>query len=195
MTGARDRRRQAILDDVVRSAWDLVHEHGLAGLSMRDLGDAVGLHASSIYQYFPSKLDIYDALFANGHRRLHERLADLPDGDPELVFREGSARFTAFCLEDPVRHQLLFQRTIPGFEPSETSMELAWQSYRGMADALAAIGVTDPADLDLWAALQMGLTDQQIANDPGGQRWSAQLDRAIDMFLAFVRTPPTRRKR
>jgi AcrR family transcriptional regulator len=116
VTGVRARRRQAILDDVVRAAWELVHQHGLAGLSMRDLGDAVGLHASSIYQYFPSKLDIYDALFADGHRQLHAFMEALDrDQDAESVFRSGSALFTRFCVEDPVRYQLLFQRTIPDF--------------------------------------------------------------------------------
>ena len=146
---------------------------------------------SSIYQYFPSKLDIYDALFAHGHRQLHAALADLDrEGDPEAVFRAGSARFTAFCTDDSVRYQLLFQRTIPDFEPSAASMALAWQSYQDMAGALSALGVVERPDLDLWSAIQIGLTDQQIANDPGGQRWSAQLDRAIDMFLAFVRTRP-----
>jgi AcrR family transcriptional regulator len=195
MNTARDRRRQSMIDEVVDAAWVLVHEQGLAGLSMRDLGQRVGLHASSIYQYFPSKLDIYDALFAHGHRQLHASLADLDrDADPEAVFRAGSARFTAFCTEDPIRYQLLFQRTIPDFEPSSTSMALAWQSYQDMAAALAALGVVDAADIDLWSALQIGLTDQQIANDPGGQRWSSQLDRAIDMYLAFVRARPRRRK-
>jgi AcrR family transcriptional regulator len=162
---------------------------------MRDLGLRVGLHASSIYQYFPSKLDIYDALFAHGHRQLHAVMADLDrERDPEVVFRAGSARFTAFCTDDPVRYQLLFQRTIPDFEPSAGSMALASQSYQDMAGVLAALGVVDGPDLDLWSALQIGLTDQQIANDPGGQRWSSQLDRAIDMFLAFVRARPPRRK-
>ena len=195
MSRASDRRRQSTIDDVVVAALELVHEQGLAGLSMRDLGQRVGLHASSIYQYFPSKLDIYDALFAHGHRQLHAFMADLDrDGDPETVFRVGSAMFTAFCTEDPVRYQLLFQRTIPGFAPSEASMALAWQSYQDMTGVLAALGVVDGNDLDLWNALQMGLTEQQIANDPGGQRWSSQLDRAIDMFLGFVRARPPRRK-
>ena len=195
MSRAGHRRRQSTIDDVVVAALELVHEQGLAGLSMRDLGQRVGLHASSIYQYFPSKLDIYDALFAHGHRQLHAFMADLDrDGDPVAVFRTGSAMFTAFCTEDPVRYQLLFQRTIPGFEPSAASMALAWQSYQDMAGALAVLGVVDGNDVDLWTALQMGLTDQQIANDPGGQRWSSQLDRAIDMFLGFVRARPPRRK-
>ena len=195
MSNARVRRRQSMIDEVIDAAWILVHEQGLAGLSMRDLGQRVGLHASSIYQYFPSKLDIYDALFAHGHRQLHATLAGLDrDGDPESVFRAGSARFTAFCTEDPVRYQLLFQRTIPDFEPSAASMALAWQSYQDMAGVLAALGVVEGPDFDLWSAIQIGLTDQQIANDPGGQRWASQLDRAIDMFLAFVRTRPPRRK-
>jgi hypothetical protein len=73
-------------------------------------------------------------------------------------------------------------------------MALAWRSYQDMAGALAAVGVVDGPDLDLWTALQIGLTDQQIANDPGGRRWSSQLDRAIDMFLAFVRGRPSRRR-
>ncbi len=109
---------------------------------MRDLGERVGLHASSIYQYFPSKHDIYDALFELGHHQLHAAMADLDrEGDPEVVFRAGSAMFTAFCTEDPVRYQLLFQRTIPDFEPSAASMALAWESYQDMASALAASGL------------------------------------------------------
>jgi hypothetical protein len=35
----------------------------------------------------------------------------------------------------------------------------------------------------------MGLADQQLANEPGGDRWTSQLDHAIDMFLAHVRHP------
>ena len=194
MSIARERRRMSMIDEVVDAAWTLVHEHGLAGLSMRDLGLRVGLHASSIYQYFPSKLGIYDALFAHGHRQLQAEMADLDrTGDPESVFRAGSARFTAFCTADPIRYQLLFQRTIPDFEPSAASMALAWQSYQDMAGALSALGVVEGPDLDLWSAIQIGLTDQQIANDPGGQRWASQLDRAIDMFLAFIRARSSRR--
>lgn len=191
MSQARDRRRQSMIDDVVNAAWELVHEQGLAGLSMRDLGEKVGMHASSIYQYFPSKLDIYDALFAHGHRQLQAVMGAVDrQGDPDDVFRAGSAVFTNFCTEDPVRYQLLFQRTIPDFVPSPEAMELAWASFQDMGQALAAVGVVDQVDVDLWVALQTGLTDQQIANDPGGARWSSQLDRAIDMFFAFVRTRP-----
>jgi AcrR family transcriptional regulator len=196
--GARARRRQALVDEVVDAADALVHEAGLAGLSMRDLGTRVGLHSSSLYQYFPSKLDIYDALFAQWHRQLHAWMSGFDrDGDPEQVFRIGSGRFTEFCMADPVRYQLLCQRTIPDFVPSEESMALAQASFADMAAVLARLGIVDSVDLDLWTAVQMGLADQQLANEPGGDRWTGQLDRAIDMFLAHVRPrrPSSRRKK
>jgi AcrR family transcriptional regulator len=192
--GPRAKRRQATIDEVLAAAWEVVHADGLAALSMRDLANRVGMKAPSLYQYFPSKLDIYDALFAEGHRQLQAALAALDrTGDPVEVFRRGSHIFTDFCLEDAVRYQLLFQRTIPGFVPSEASMALASASFADMAGALAAAGISDPARIDLWAAIQMGLNEMQLANDPGGRRFADLLDAAIDLFLAAA--PPRRGRR
>ena len=186
--GPRARRRQATIDEVLAAARQLAQERGLSSLSMRELGARVGLHASSLYQYFPSKDAIYDALFALGHRELQTWMADRDrTGRPLDVFKRGSHRFMQFCLADDVRYQLLFQRTIPGFVPSAASMGLAWQSYQEMVAALADVGVTEPADVDLWTAIQMGITEQQWANDPGGRRYADHLEPAIDMFLAHVR--------
>ena len=186
--GPRARRRQATIDEVLTAARDLAHERGLASISMRELGARVELHASSLYQYFPSKDAIYDALFAQGHRELHAWMAGFDrDGKPVDVLKRGSRRFVEFCLADAVRYQLLFQRTIPGFAPSEASMDLAWQSYRDLVAALADAGVTDQADIDLWTAIQMGITGQQWANDPGGCRFADHIEPAVDMFLAHVK--------
>jgi AcrR family transcriptional regulator len=191
--GPRARRRQTTIGEVLTAARDLAREHGLASISMRDIGARVGLHASSLYQYFPSKDAIYDALFAVGHRELHAWMAEFDrTGNPVDVLKRGSRRFIEFCLEDAVRYQLLFQRTIPGFAPSEASMALAWESYRDLVAALADAGVTEQADIDLWTAIQMGIAGQQWANDPGGRRFADHLEPAVDMFLAHVKR--TRRK-
>ena len=66
-------------------------------------------------------------------------------------------------------------------------MELAWHSYRQMVAALADAGVTDEADIDLWTSIQMGITEQQWANDPGGHRFVDHIEPAVDMFLAYVK--------
>ena len=49
------------------AAWELVREHGLAGLALRDLAERVGMKAPSLYSYFGSKLEIYDAMFHEGY--------------------------------------------------------------------------------------------------------------------------------
>ena len=48
---------------------------------------------------------------------------------------------------------------------------------------LAAAGLTRPEDLDLYTALVGGLVNQQIANDPGGTRWTDLVDEAVDMYF------------
>jgi len=90
-----------------------------------------------------------------------------------------------------VRYQLLFQRTIPGFEPSEQSYAVAREVLDWGRRVLAGIGVTDPADVDLYTALIAGLVAQQNANEPGGDRWTRQLDRVIDMYLAEMVPAPS----
>jgi len=62
------------------------------------------------------------------------------------------------------------------------------QAYEQMQDRLAAIGVRDQPTLDLWTAMMTGLTDQQISNDPGGDRWTQLVDRAVDLLLMDTRT-------
>jgi hypothetical protein len=49
---------------------------------------------------------------------------------------------------------------------------------------LALNGITKPRHLDIATALITGLIDQQVSNDPGGDRWIRLIDESIDMFLA-----------
>ncbi|MHB1211094.1 MAG: TetR/AcrR family transcriptional regulator, partial [Candidatus Nanopelagicales bacterium] len=57
----RATRRAASRAEIIDAARLLVREQGLAGLSMRDLGERVGMRAQSVYSYFGSKDDIYYA--------------------------------------------------------------------------------------------------------------------------------------
>jgi AcrR family transcriptional regulator len=182
-------RRQETQSEIVEASWEVVREHGLAGLSMRDLGERVGMRAQSIYSYFASKHDIYDAMFLEGYQAFVDSMnAAASDeqlaADPMDAARRSVHAFVSFCTNDAVRYQLLFQRTIPGFTPSPESYAVAVQAYEQMRTRLAAIGVSDQPTFDLWTAMMTGLTDQQISNDPGGDRWLQLIDRAVDLLLA-----------
>lgn len=98
--------------------------------------------------------------------------------------------FADFCRSDVARYQLLFQRTIPGFEPSDASYALAVENLEMLGRQLLSMGVTEPHLLDLWTAISTGLVDQQISNDPGGDRWTRLIDEAADLFCDHAGVPP-----
>jgi len=187
---ARDRRAErhaATRAEILGAAWELARANGLAGLSLRDLARAVGMQAPSLYGYFDSKVAIYDAMFAEGAAQYLEGEQHLVlSGDALTDLKAGVHFFVEFCTSDPVRYQLLFQRTIPDFEPSPEAFAIAVDGLEATRDRLAAMGFTDPAVLDLLTAIGTGLTDQQISNDPGGDRWVRLVDEAMEMFFNHV---------
>jgi len=180
----RTERREATKAEIVEAAWSLVRVNGLAALSLRDLAGRVGMQAPSLYSYFASKNDIFDAMYAEGAREyVCQEHALVWTGDPLTDLKTLSRFFVAFCTDDPVRYQLLFQRPIPGFEPSPESFAISVESLAETQKRFASIGLDDERAIDLLTALGTGLTDQQISNDPGGDRWTRLVDEAVEMFF------------
>lgn len=191
-TDWRSKRREAASAEIVRMAWELARENGLAGLSLRDLARRLGMAAPSLYSYFESKNALYDAMYADGWRAL--LAGEPPPTGPDLrAVVLGTAKlFARFAAEDPVRYQLLNQRTIPGFEPTPESYAVAVEAYEWMNAPLLAIADVTQADVDLLVAFIGGLINQQLANEPGGTRWFGLIDDAVDLLLPRLRSTARR---
>ena len=178
-------------------------EVGIANITLRDIAKAVGMQPPSLYTHFDSKNAVYDAMYAGAWAEYEAyataRVARLPEHPREALHLLGRVFFD-FAVADLARHQLMNQRTIPGFEPTAESYAPAVRVLEGGVALLASVGVTDRADFDIWISLLGGLIDQQLANDPGGDRFGRLLGRAIDMFADAVGLSPlpakhpTRRK-
>lgn len=185
ITDRRTRRHEATRQEIVDAAWDVARENGVAALTLGEVAARVGMRVPSLYSYFSSKHDIYDAMFSQGSEEFLQfirlQLAALPHSLRERV--RGALRiYFDFCTQDPIRYQLLFQRPIPGFVPSKAAYGKAAEAVQIFRDDLAAHGLQgDSADQDLIKALGAGLADQQIANDPGGDRWARLVDEVADM--------------
>jgi hypothetical protein len=97
-----------------------------------------------------------------------------------------------FANEDAARYQLLFNRTIPDFEPSPQSYALAVEVVDQSRARLAAAGLTDDGKFDLFTAVVAGLAAQQLANDPGGNRWLRLVDQAVEVYADHLLEPAKR---
>src|SRR5882757_5551459 len=126
MIGKVAQRREERVAEIVAAAWKLARADGVAAVSLHALARAAGIRQPSLYEYFESKNALYDAMFADGNRQLLARHAavKLPR-NPRAAVKVYMRTLVDFAVEDEARRALLFQRQIPGFEPSPDSYALA----------------------------------------------------------------------
>jgi AcrR family transcriptional regulator len=115
--------RQEILDAARR----LVQEEGIKGLTMRALGRAVGVTAPTLYDYFPSKEAVLDALFVQGTQILSNAFDGAIAGSPpgrERLWAIAVA-YRQFALDHPDLYFLVFGRVDASYRPGEYEIECA----------------------------------------------------------------------
>lgn len=189
-------RRAATRAEILDAAWAIARERGLFDLTLREVGSRIGMRGPSLYSYFESKNAIYDAMFGQAWAQClagFDALGSMPRS-PRAAVKVLARTFFDFAAADLARHQLMNQRTIPGFVPSAEAYAPAVEVLERARGYLTACGVRRADHFDLYTALVGGLIDAQQANDPGGDRWSQLLDQAMDMFADHAGLPRTRRR-
>lgn len=160
---------------LLEAATDILETEGPEALSVRRIAAAAGVAPMGVYNHFESKFGIIEALFIQGFERLAEALQGVADiEDPYEALREGGRRYRALALAHPMVYQLMFLRTVPGFEPSARAIEGAAAAFDKLVVAVqramaAGVIVEGPpfetarliwASIHGWMALElMGLGD------------------------------------
>jgi len=98
------RRQPLTRDAILDAAVQLLDRHGMAGLSMRRLGAALGVEAMSLYHHIPSKDALLDAI--------HERILTSLEPPPTARSWQAFARHQAHALH---RALLAHPNAIPLF--------------------------------------------------------------------------------
>ncbi|WP_214110606.1 TetR/AcrR family transcriptional regulator [Acrocarpospora catenulata] len=196
----RVQRRNATVQEILDTAIEVMGEEGAAALSLAEVARRVGMRPPSLYQYFPSKLAIYDALFERGARQMVEVLEKclpLLAEDPRRAIAEGQQAMLGWALANPVLAQLLYWRPAPGFEPSAQAFAPAVRQLEILGTALRAAvdaGQLAPAaageeGLALFTVLVSGVISQQLANEPsaaaGEGRFVRLAPTGLDMFFRY----------
>ena len=128
-------KEQLSRERIVAAALDLVDEHGLEGLTMRALGQRLGVEAMALYYYFPSKAALLAAVSEIGREvegvfgGFFDDMvtAGVPAG--ERVVQLG-LRYVEFAQTHPAQFTLLFntlpleQRTWEEFMDAQTTFRI-----------------------------------------------------------------------
>ena len=188
----RTERHEAIRQEILDAAWAAAHETSIAGLTLRDIASRVGMQQPSLYSHFASKQAIYDAMFKQAWQAYlddaRKAIGGLP-AEPRARLIAIAEHYFDFAVADLPRHQLMDVNVVPNFRPSPDAYGPAAEVYHQMLEQLRGIGITRDEDADIYTALLSGLVNQQLANDPGGQRWRRLIPRVISMFADDLGLP------
>ncbi len=193
----RQRNRQEVISNALEIARVLMRESGVAALSFNEIARQLGMKPPSLYGYFPNKMAIYDALFRLGMETFAKGMKECgaEGGTVSETLERITESYMRFATENPELYQLVFERPIPGFEPSEESMSLSSSTLEetrrlfGQVVGQSSLDIDLPLDaaFDLAIAMMHGLTSLHMANEPslpvGQGRFGSLTSYGVQMFM------------
>ena len=174
LSSRRQANRDAMISAILETARSIMREQGVAALSMQELARRLDMRAPSLYHYFSSKAEIYDILFKQGFRLYAEfeqamtRNAQTWQEEVRLSIEA----YMSFAAQNPELFQLCFERPVPGFVPSEESLQVSFGTLNRAYERVAHWRDVIDTDLapeqvvDLLIVIMHGLTALRMANEP-----------------------------
>ncbi|MBK7920348.1 MAG: TetR/AcrR family transcriptional regulator [Chloroflexi bacterium] len=123
----REQVREETIEKILTIAREEMQAEGVAALSLGTIARRLGMRPPSLYTYFDSKHAIYDELFRRGFLEFGRRMSERPyqDGTLRENLESLVTTYMRFAQENQDLYQLMFQRPVPGFVPSEKSMAVS----------------------------------------------------------------------
>ena len=175
--------RQAVRQLILDTASRLLETEGPDALTMRRIASEAGCSTSVLYTMFGGKTGVTDGLWREGFERLRQALQQA-EGDGPLGRLAAMGRaYRANALANPAYYTVMFQRPIPGFEPSPEAYADSLQSLHVLVDAVAdcinagVFRAGDPIHIAgvLWAAAH-GAVSLELAGYEGAVDAEARFD-------------------
>ncbi len=114
----RQRRKgEATAERILNAAEALFAERGYAGTTLRDVATAVDLRIPSLYNHFPSKEALYEAVLERGIQPVLVVLSELVDGDSaQRAASRVVERIMALLARRPALPRLIQHEALSGGE-------------------------------------------------------------------------------
>lgn len=116
--------------DLLRAASALLRDEGPEALTVRRIATAAGSSTMGVYSQFGGKDGVVDALFREGFTLLRDTLRAIERTDDPLAdLRQGCGRYWDFATGNATHYRIMFEGAVPGFVPTDASMEIAADSF------------------------------------------------------------------
>ncbi len=137
------------LEEILAAARDLFLEHGIEGVSTRQIATRVGISQTALYVYFKSKGEMLDRLSEGAFRKLGQAMREVGGrhSDPVQFLRAWIPEYVRFGIRHPDEYRLAFllrdgrrQGVLLPREQRQTEGMQVFQAFQGHVAAAQAGG-------------------------------------------------------
>jgi AcrR family transcriptional regulator len=192
----RLRNRQEVIEAILTAAREIMRRDGVAALNLNEVARLVGMQTPSLYKYFSSKFALYDALFRMGVRLFRESEERIW-GSSQPIWERIQVWFESRLLlaqEQPDLYHLVFENPVPGFVPSEESLEEARKvrlpGMQAITTAIDAGSIASPLPpervFDLLLAMRRGIIAEHLGKETHLPKGDERFRSLVPEILALL---------
>ena len=128
--------RRALIDQALRT----IDKHGVEGLTLRAVGEALGVSRTALYRHFSDKQSLLAAVARQGFRTLRTDLLEAweRDGRGQAGFQAMGEAYLAFAVTNPSHYRVMFGRFLESCVRDPELVQEAEGAFQALVDALVA---------------------------------------------------------
>jgi AcrR family transcriptional regulator len=126
--------RRALLDEALRT----IQTHGVEHLTLRTVGERLGVSRSALYRHFADKQALLATVGTEGFRMLRQVLADAwaRNGRGRIGFEAMARAYVQFAVAHPSHYRVMFGRFIESAAKDDQFVAEAKAAFQVLVDAL-----------------------------------------------------------
>jgi AcrR family transcriptional regulator len=159
---------------LIAAGLEILSEHGLEGLSLRNVAKRIGVSHTAPYNHFSDKQALLAAISTAGHEQLHQILLDTFETtkeNPPRIFPEIAWAYLQFALDNPAKFKLMFSGALEEERNHPAFMEISGKSIALLGEIIAFCqgngqlppGRVDNSAIKLWSSVH-GFTTLMLEN-------------------------------
>lgn len=128
--------RRALTEEALR----IIQADGVAGLTLRAVGERLGVSRTALYRHFSDKQALLAAVAREGFRMLRDALAgaSAAHGGGRAGFEAMGPAYVRFAIDHPAHYRVMFGRFVESCEKDAALIQEASGAFEVLVHALVA---------------------------------------------------------